>query len=126
MQVGVDLVKISRVEQFVKKFGDKALKKFLSPDEIALAKSSSTIAGFWASKEAVSKALGTGIGKKCSFFDIKIKKEQSGKPYFLLSKKLVEEFGISSTSLSISHDGEYAVAVCGLEIANYKSQELSF
>ncbi len=126
MQVGIDLVKITRVEEFVNKFGDRALKKFLSLDEILLAKNSSTIAGFWASKEAVSKALGTGIGKKCSFFDIKIKKEHGGKPYFLLSKKLVEEFEISSTSLSITHDGEYAVAVCVIETANSIKRDLSF
>jgi len=126
LQVGVDLVKISRVEGFVKKFGDRALEKFLSSDEIALVKNSSTIAGFWAAKEAVSKALGVGIGKRCSFFDIKIKKEESGKPYILLSKKLVEEFEIKSTSLSISHDGEYAVAVCSLETVTCKFQELSF
>lgn len=126
MQVGVDLVKISRVERFVEKFGDRALEKFLSSDEIVLAKSSSTIAGFWATKEAVSKALGTGIGKKCSFFDIKIKKEEGGKPYFLLSKRLVDEFGIKGTSLSISHDGDYAVAVCSIEMATCRQKDLSF
>jgi len=126
LQVGVDLVKISRVEEFVKKFGDRALGRFLSSEEIELIKNSSTIAGFWAAKEAVSKALGVGIGKRCSFFDIKIKKDEDGKPYFLLSKKIVEEFGIKSTSLSISHDGEYAVAVCALEMTTYKSVELSF
>ncbi len=126
MQVGVDLVKISRVKKFVEKFGDRALEKFLSSDEIGLANNFSTIAGFWATKEAVSKALGTGIGKKCSFFDIKIKKEEGGKPYFLLSKRLVDEFGIKGTSLSISHDGEYAVAVCTLDMATDKSLELSF
>ena len=126
MQVGVDLVKISRVEEFVKKFGDRALEKFLSSEEIKLAKNSSTIAGFWATKEAVSKALGVGIGKRCSFFDIMIKKEKGGKPYFLLSKRLVEEFGVKDSSLSISHDGEYVVAVCTLEMATCKSVELSF
>ena len=126
MQVGVDLVKISRVDEFLEKFGDKALKKFLSPDEIALAKNSFTIAGFWATKEAVSKALGVGIGKRCSFFDIKIKKDEAGKPYFLLSKRLIDEFKIKSTSLSISHDGEYAVAICEIEMTTCKSQELSF
>ena len=37
-----------------------------------------TIAGFWASKEAISKALGVGIGKKLSFKDIKIYKTKKG------------------------------------------------
>ena len=102
------------------------MKKFLVQSEIDLAKNSSTQAGFWATKEAVSKALGVGIGKKCSFFDILIKKDERGKPYFLLSKKIVKEFGVKKTSLSITHDGEYAVAVCFVESVNDKERDLSF
>ena len=91
-----------------------------------LVKNSSTAAGFWAAKEAVSKALGVGIGKRCSFFDIKIKKDEAGKPYFLLSKRLVDEYKVKSTSLSISHDGEYVVAVCQIDTFTHKSLDLSF
>jgi len=100
--------------------------RYLVQSEIELAKNSSTQAGFWAAKEAVSKALGVGIGKRCSFFDILIKKDELGKPYFLLSKKIVKEFGITKTSLSITHDGEYAVAVCCIESTNDKERDLSF
>ena len=98
----------------------------MSEDEIALGNSSKSYAGFWATKEAVSKALGTGIGKECSFFDIKIQKTNKGQPYFLLSKKLIDKYGITDSSLSISHDGEYAVAVCAIEAKGAKSQDLSF
>ena len=124
--IGIDLVSIKRFESFVARFGDKALKKFLSDDEISLTKSVKSYAGFWATKEAVSKALGTGIGKECSFFDIKIKKTSNGSPYFLLSKNLVEKYFIIGTSLSITHDGEYAIAVCEIKSSIDKVQDLSF
>ncbi len=110
----------------IEKFGSKALGKFLSEDEIALGNSPKSYAGFWASKEAVSKALGTGIGRECSFFDIKLKKTSKGEPYFLLSKRLVEKYSIKDTSLSITHDGEYAVAVAVIETTFDRERDLSF
>jgi len=124
--VGIDIVKISRIESMLEKFGKKALERFLSEDEISLGNSPKSYAGFWASKEAVSKALGCGIGKECSFFDIKLKKDKKGKPYFLLSKRLIQNYSIQNTSLSITHDGEYAVAVAVVETTFCKEKDLSF
>lgn len=113
--IGVDIVAISRISAFREKFGAKALERFLNQDEISLAKNDSSLAGFWAAKEAVSKALGCGIGKTCGFEDIVIFKDLKGKPYLKLSPRLVEEFQISSTSLSIAHDGGFAIAVVVIE-----------
>lgn len=113
--VGIDTVKISRIERFKERFGDKALKKFLDEEEIALSCSSQSQSGFWAAKEAVSKALGLGISKNCSFFDIKIHKDEKKAPYFTLSQHLIDMFSITDTSLSITHDGEYAIAVAIIE-----------
>ena len=113
--IGIDLVKIERIKRFEERFGDKALKKFLSAEEINLAKSTDTKAGFWASKEAISKALGLGIGKQCSFFDIKLHKNEKNAPYFTLSKRLIERFNIIDTSLSITHDDGFAIAVACIE-----------
>jgi len=121
--IGIDLVKIDRITKFQERFGDKALKKFLDIDEIKLASSQNSIAGFWASKEAISKALGLGISKNCSFFDIKIHKNEKNAPSFTLSKHLIEEFKITDTALSITHDGEYAIAVATIE-SNKKSTKI--
>lgn len=109
--IGIDIVAINRVEKFVKKFGDRALSKFLSEDEIKIAKKIETVAGFWSAKEAISKALKTGIGSEVGFLDIKIHKDKKNAPYFELSKGLKERFKIGETSLSISHDGGFAIAV---------------
>lgn len=113
--IGIDLVKISRIERFIKRFGDKALQKFLSQNEINLVKNHKTASGFWASKEAVSKALGVGIGAECSFFDIEIQKTKKGAPELKLSDRLINNFNIKDVSLSITHDGEYAIAVVAIE-----------
>jgi len=113
--IGIDLIKVSRMKRLMERFGDKALTKFLSSDEILLVKNYKTAAGFWAVKEATSKALGTGIGAECSFLDITILKTQKGAPKLELSKKLTNNFNITDTSVSITHDGEYAIAVVAIE-----------
>ncbi len=113
--IGVDIVVISRVEKMIEKFGDKALKRFLSDDEIKLVKNPTSAAGYWAAKEAASKALGTGIGEECSFLDIKLSKTHKGAPKISFSKKLINGFNIKDSSLSISHDGGFAIAVVAVE-----------
>lgn len=113
--IGIDLIKTSRMERLIERFGEKGLQKFLSPEEIKLVKSHKTASGFWAIKEAFSKALGTGIGKQCSFHDIKIYKSDLGAPKLSLSARVVEDFNIVDTSISITHDGEYAIGVVAVE-----------
>jgi holo-[acyl-carrier protein] synthase len=116
--IGVDLIKTSRMNRLIERFGEKALLRFLSHEEIKLVKNYKTASGFWAVKEAVSKALGVGIGKECSFGDIVISKTIKGAPKIQLSQKLVDNFNIIDTSVSITHDGEYAIAVVALEQKN--------
>ena len=113
--IGIDLIKTSRMQKMMERFGNKALQRFLNNDEINLIKNHKTAAGFWATKEATSKALGVGIGSECSFHDITISKTPKGAPTITLSQKIVKRFHISDTSVSITHDGEYAIAVVALE-----------
>lgn len=112
--LGIDIVSINRIEKMIEKFGDKALKRFLNDKEIALVKSSSTAAGFWAAKEAASKAIGTGIGKECSFHNIKIKKDKNNAPRIKYSKEVRKKFKIKKAYVSITHDGGFAIAVVSL------------
>jgi len=114
--IGIDLIKTSRMKKMLEKFEQKALKKFLDEDEILLVKNYKTASGFWALKEATSKALGTGIGAECSFKDIVISKTSKGAPKIALSDKIIKKFSIKDTSVSITHDGEYAIAVVAIEI----------
>ena len=113
--IGIDLIKTSRMKNLIEKFGEKALLKFLSAQEIKLVKNYKTASGFWAVKEATSKALGTGIGSECSFHDITITKSKKGAPQIKLSKNIIKKFNIKDLSVSITHDGKYAIAVVAIE-----------
>ncbi len=99
------------MKKLIEKYDNKFLEKFLSPQEILLVKNYRTAAGFWAAKEAASKALGCGIGADCSFYDITITKTAKGAPLLELSIKVKEQFNIQTSALSITHDGDYAIAV---------------
>ena len=114
LKVGVDIVAISRIESFFEKFGQKGLEKFLSQSEIKIAKSVQTYAGFWAAKEACSKALQCGICKELSFHDMQISKTEKNAPLLALSKEKMEAFKVNSLSLSISHDKGFAIAVVAI------------
>lgn len=113
--IGIDIAIVSRIEKMMDKFGDRALKRFLSDDEIALVKSPSSAAGFWAAKEAASKAIGTGIGKECSFADIKLSKTKKNAPKIKYKKHIRKKYKIKSSSVSITHDGGFAIAVVAIE-----------
>ena len=112
IRVGTDIVVIDRVSNSIQKFGDRFLKRVFSESELEnLSQKPESIAGYWASKEALSKALGCGIGKELSFLDMSISKDSRNAPYIELSKEKREKFKVEDISLSISHDGGFAIAV---------------
>jgi holo-[acyl-carrier protein] synthase len=111
MKIGTDIIQINRIITLLDKYGDTFKKRFLLDEEIASLKKVESIAGYWAAKEAISKALGCGIGGTLSFHDIIISKDTLGAPTFTLSKEAQKRHPIKSTSLSISHDGGFAIAV---------------
>ena len=114
MKIGTDIIQISRIEKLLEKFGHKFKDRFLSDSEIELAHRAETIAGFWAAKEAISKAIGCGIGSELSFHDIIISKNNRGAPSFRLSQTAQNIYNIKASSLSISHDGGFAIAVVAI------------
>ncbi len=111
MKIGTDITVVSRIEASLNKFGDKFLHKFLNEEEQKISKRVESIAGYWAAKEAVAKALGCGIGAELSFHDIILYKDSKNAPHFKLSDKAQKHHNIKSSSLSIAHDGGFAIAV---------------
>ncbi len=112
MYIGADIVKISRMDGLIK---DKIPNKIFTQNEIDYISSkknaSQTAAGIFAAKEAVLKCLGTGI--TLPLCDIDITHESSGRPIAVITGKVkakANELGITDMDISISHDGEYAVA----------------
>ncbi len=113
--IGVDIVSIARIEKFIERFEERALDRFLTQDEKKSFKKSSSIAGIWAAKEAISKALGCGICADCGFLDIEIYKDSRGAPKVRLKKEVIERFSIKRCEISISHEKEYAIAYSFVE-----------
>ena len=116
--IGIDIVGIERIKKMHEKFGDKFYNRFLNEEEKDIVKKAETAAGFWAAKEAASKAIGTGIGEICCFYDIKIKKDKNGAPKLKYSKFLRKKFKIKKSYLSITHDGGFAIAVVVNKLKN--------
>lgn len=113
--VGCDIVACSRIEKIYNRHKTFFLDKFLSKKEQIYIKNSNTLAGFWAIKEAASKALGVGISKECSFFDIIISKDDKNAPHIDFSQRVIKKFNIKSSSVSMAHDGGFAIAIVTIE-----------
>lgn len=96
--VGIDLLKLKRIEDIYSKFQDKALEKILSYEEINFLKNnkkySNKIENFLAkrfsAKESFLKALGIGMGRGIDLIDISVINDSLGKPEIFLSKKAVD------------------------------------
>lgn len=74
-----------------------------------------SLAARYAAKEALLKALETGLAKGFSFHDFEIHGGFGQAPYYVFHKKMetyLEEKHLSSVSLSLAHDGDYATASC--------------
>ena len=111
MKIGTDITVVSRIEKSINKFGNKFINKFLTEEEQKLSKKVESIAGYWAAKEAVSKALGCGIGTELAFHDIILYKDEKGAPHFKLTPQAQTIHNIRESSLSIAHDGGFAIAM---------------
>ncbi len=115
IETGIDIIEIERIKQ---KFqhNNKFLHLVFTENEIKQVENKNimfqTLAGKWASKEAFSKALGTGIGKDLHWLDIEISNDINGKPIITVKKHIIEKFNIQNISLSISHSKDTAIANC--------------
>lgn len=115
MRVGIDVVKIERIKhlQRHKNFFEKV---FTSKERAYIEQNGAkavTVAGLFAAKEAVAKALGRGLGP-VSFQEIEIVHDPSGKPGVQVTgagAALLQEKEFSELQISISHESEYAVAI---------------
>lgn len=115
--IGIDAVNIDRIKNSCDRFDERFLHRFLSFSEIKLCHKDDgklnyqRVAGFWAAKEAISKALGSGIGEKLSFLDILLSKDSKGKPQATLTSNKLEMFNVQSIALSITHEQNLAIAI---------------
>lgn len=119
--VGVDIIEISRIEKAVN-FNSLFIQKLFNKNEIDYFESRKLrpeyIAGRFAAKEAVAKALGTGF-REFSMKDIEIDRTSLGKPIVILkgkAKMIAGKNGNYKMHVSISHDRQSAIAYAVLEV----------
>ena len=119
--IGCDITGCARIRAAAEKHGQAFLDHLLTPREQAESHGKiSYYAGRWAAKEALSKALGCGIGARCAFTDIEIIDNEAGKPEVKLAgaaELTAKRLGADRIHLSISHERHYAVATVILETA---------
>jgi len=114
--IGTDIVNIERIERIFLKYGDAFLNKNFHTLEIEKFHSLSDtqkvpyLAKRFAAKEAVSKALGTGISGGFSFSDIAVINNDSGAPEIVISKKKFPNIAEYKFQVSLSDDHPFAVA----------------
>lgn len=118
--IGTDILKISRIAAVISRH-PRFVQRFFSPSEQALflqrGMAVSVIAGNYAMKEAVSKALGTGI-REFNFRDIEVLRDKVGKPVIKLNngaKQILDRLCIGVIHGTISHEKAYVVANCIIE-----------
>ena len=120
---GLDLVEIARVERAMERRGDAFRRKVYTPSEQAYCESRgkaryASYAARFSAKEALSKALGTGIAAGVTFLDIEVVSDERGKPSLILhghTKQVFEALGGKSLALSLTHCRDYAGAQVVIE-----------
>ena len=111
--VGIDIIEIERIDEALQRFGQRFLHRIYTEPELMICQEKPhSLATRFAAKEAVMKALGTGI-KGVSWKEIEILAKPSGEPLVRLNGKAkmkAGSLGLSNLAISLSHSREYAVA----------------
>lgn len=115
--VGVDIVDINRIDKMLGIYGDRFIKKILSRREAEVCLTDRQLTAYvakqFAAKEAVSKALGSGMKFGVSFRTIQVLRNRYGTPYVNLtdgSAELALKVGASNIQISLSDERDYAIA----------------
>ncbi|NLK00873.1 MAG: holo-ACP synthase [Clostridia bacterium] len=120
--VGTDIIEIDRITKVIERFDHRFLQRVFTPREIETARGrgalfNAALAARFAAKEAILKALGTGL-RGLKWVDIEIVSRESGRPEVVLrgeAEILAGEKNIASIHVSISHCRNYAVAFAAAE-----------
>lgn len=114
LATGIDLLEINRLHDAIATHGERFLQRVFTPRELEVtAQKVESLAGRFAAKEAVAKALGCGVGD-VSWKEIEILRVESGAPQLVLhgaAQRMAHEQGLTTWSLSLSHSQSHAVAM---------------
>ena len=123
---GVDIIEIDRVADVIARHGDRFLTRIFTPDEIAHCRGRvHELAVRFAAKEAVMKALGTGV-RGVGWKDIEVLPNRRGKPLIFLYSRgagRAERIEMRGLEVSLTHSKEYAIAMVVGERALTESED---
>ncbi|KAA3635295.1 MAG: holo-[acyl-carrier-protein] synthase [Calditrichaeota bacterium] len=112
---GLDIVEISRIEKNIESHGDRFIDKILSTREKELyskrVDKKQYLAGRFAAKEAVIKALGVYLKDKPMLPEIEIVNSETGQPELCLAEKYIPQLNNAVCFISISHEKSVAAAM---------------
>jgi holo-[acyl-carrier protein] synthase len=115
--IGLDLVKIARVQALAERWRERFLERLYTESErrycFERAAPYASMAARFAVKEAVLKALGTGWSAGIRWVDIQVLNDAQGRPVATADGRvgaLLREAGVTGIHVSVSHDADYAVA----------------
>lgn len=115
--IGTDIVQIDRIAKVYEKQGERFVNRLLTKAEQEVfnqrQQSIAFLANRYAAKEAIAKALGTGIAKGVNFVDLEVLPDSFGAPRVTLhgyAKQLLQEKGGCRADISLSDERDYAVA----------------
>ena len=113
LSVGVDIVEIERIAKALARFGDRFLARIYTRAEVDHCRGRvAELAARFAAKEAISKALGTGI-RGLTWQEMEILPDPLGQPQVYLHGSALERaraLGLTDFAVSLSHSQEYAIA----------------
>ena len=116
--LGMDLVKVERLQRLLEKRGDGFLERVFTSGERADCPSEAAAAEFYAGrfavKEAVLKVLGTGWGTGIRWQEVEVQRDAAGAPSVQLSGKALQRaklLGIQQLLVTITHDAGLAAAM---------------
>jgi holo-[acyl-carrier protein] synthase len=113
LYVGVDIVELPRIASAVQRWGDRFLLRIYTPQELAFSRGRTPqLAARFAAKEAVMKALGTGV-RGVSWREIEVVRQRGRAPEIRLHGRAAAraaKLGLTVLAVSLSHSREYAVA----------------
>ncbi|MFP3854051.1 MAG: holo-ACP synthase [Anaerolineales bacterium] len=114
LRSGVDIIEVERIDRAIVRHGQRFFDRFFTAQElIDCGGRTPALAARFAAKEAVAKALGTGIGD-VRWKDIEVVNGERREPILHLheaAEEIAEELGLAVWSISLSHTHEHAVAV---------------
>jgi len=117
--IGVDLCDVERLARIIDQQGDRFLKKVFTQNEIKYCQpkhsKSQCFAARFAAKEALLKALGTGLRDGLNWKDMEVINDPLGKPYFELYNKCADLLDKKNVLLSLSHTDNMAIAFVIIE-----------